>query len=128
MDKYYKNNIIISLKENNKYFELIKGENIYSHPNIYYQNLELFKILNISNIFTIRDILSYLDENKDKKVNINLIFTLNIIINFFSIGAIIPTKIDYGLNNIIGILNNILYKIPIFSIFPDMDILVKISK
>ena len=107
MDKYYKNNIIISLKENNKYFELIKGENIYSHPNIYYQNLELFKILNISNIFTIRDILSHLDENKEKRVNINLIFILNILINFFSIGAIIPTKIDYGLNNIIGILNTI---------------------
>ena len=107
MEKYYNNNINISVKENNKYFELVKAENIYSYPNLYYQSLELFKILNISNIFTIRDILTYLDENKEKRVNVNLIFVLNITINFLTSSAIINSKIDYGLKNIIGILNAI---------------------
>ena len=106
MEKYYINNINISVKENNKYFESLKAENIYSNPNIYYQSLELFKILNLSNIFTIRDILSHLNIKKEKKVNINLLFILNIIINFLMSNCIIPSKIDYGLKNIIGILNS----------------------
>ena len=107
MEKYYKNNINISVQENNKFFESLKAENIYSYPNIYYQSLELFKILNMSNIFTIRDIFFHLNKNKEKKANINLIFILNLMINFLTINCIIPQKIDYGLNNILGILNNL---------------------
>ena len=107
MEKYYKNNINISVKENNKFFESLKAENIYSHPNIYYQSLELFKILNISNIFTIRDILNLLNENKEEKANINLIFILSMIINYITANCIIPKKAEYGLNNILGILNNL---------------------
>ena len=107
MEKYYKNNINISLKENNKYFESLYAENIYSHPNIYYQSLELFKILNISNFFTIRELFYHLNENYDEQVNINLIFILNIINNYIIANCIIPKKMDYGLNNILGILNNL---------------------
>jgi len=107
LEKYYKNNINISVKENNKFFESLKGENIYSTPNIYYQSLELFKILNMSNIFTIRDIFFHLNSKKEQKANINLLFMLNIIINFFMMNSIIPSKIDYGLKNIIGILNTL---------------------
>ena len=107
MEKYYKNNINISVKENNKFFESLKAENIYYHPNIYYQSLELFKILNISNIFTIREIYTHLNEKGGKKINIDLIFILNLIINFMTSNCIIPKKIDYGLKNILGILNNL---------------------
>ena len=107
MEKYYKNNINISVKENNKFFESLKAENIYYHPNIYYQSLELFKILNISNIFTIREIYIHLNEKGGKKINIDLIFILNLIINFMTSNCIIPKKIDYGLKNILGILNNL---------------------
>ena len=107
LEKYYKNNIIITLKENNKYFEYLKAENIYTNPNIYYQSLELFKILNMSNIFTIKEILSHLNENKNSKVNINLLFILNKIINFLMVNSIISEKIDYGLNNILGIISNL---------------------
>ena len=107
MEKYYKNNINISVKENNKFFESLKAENIYYHPNIYYQSLELFKILNISNIFTIREIYTHLNEKGGKKINIDLIFILNLIINFMTSNCIIPKKIDYGLKNILVILNNL---------------------
>ena len=106
MEKYYKNNINISVKENNKFFESLKAENIYFNPNFYYQSLELFKILNISNIFTIREIYNHLNEKKEKKINIDLIFILNIIINYMTTNCIIPKKMDYGLKNILGILNN----------------------
>ena len=44
MDKYYKNNFIISVKENNSYFEALKKE-INSYPNLYYQSLELFNLI-----------------------------------------------------------------------------------
>ena len=107
MEKYYKNNINISVKENNKFFESLKAENIYFNPNFYYQSLELFKILNISNIFTIREIYNHLNEKKEKKINIDLIFILNIIINYMTTNCIIPKKIDYGLKNILVILNNL---------------------
>jgi len=107
VEKYYKNNINISVKENNKFFESLKAENIFSHPNIYYQSLELFKIINISNIFTIRDIFNLLNEDKEEKANINLIFILSMIINYITANCIIPKKAEYGLNNILGILNNL---------------------
>ena len=69
--------------------------------------MELFKILNISNIFTIRDILNLLNDNKEEKANINLIFILSMIINYITANCIIPKKAEYGLNNILGILNNL---------------------
>ena len=42
--KYYKNNFIISVKENNAYFEELKKD-INSYPNLYYQSLELFNLI-----------------------------------------------------------------------------------
>ena len=61
----------------------------------------------MSNIFTIKEILSHLNENKNSKVNINLLFILNKIINFLMVNSIISEKIDYGLNNILGIISNL---------------------
>ena len=107
MEKYYKNNLIISLKENNSYFEKLKSKNISSYPNIYYQSLELCNILNIGNYYNIKNIIAHLNEKYDNKININLIYALKLIMNFLSTNCIISNRINYGSNNVFGILNSI---------------------
>ena len=106
MDKYYKNNFIISVKENNAYFEELKKD-INSYPNLYYQSLELFNLLNIGNSFNIKNILSHLFENNKKKSNFKFLFIYRITINFLSINCSISNRIEYGLNNLLGIFNSL---------------------
>lgn len=106
-EKYYKNNIIISLKENNSYFEEIKAKNISSNPSIYFQSLELFNILNLGNIFNLRNIFEYLNKNYKEKISINFLFALKMIMNFLSINCCIRNRMNYGLNNLIGIFNSL---------------------
>lgn len=111
MEKYYKNNLIISLKENNLYFEDIKTKNISSNPSIYFKSLELFKILNLGNFFNLRNIFEYLNKNYKEKININFLFALKMIMNFLSISCCILHRTNYGLNNLIGIFNSLNFKV-----------------
>ena len=104
-EKYYKNNFIISLKENNLYFEEIKNKNISTNPNIYYQSLELFNIFNVGNLFNIKNIFKYL--NTKDKINIDFIFAFKMTMNFLTINCSIPNRIKYGLNNLFGIFNSL---------------------
>ena len=104
--KYYKNNFIISVKENNSYFEALKKE-INSYPNLYYQSLELFNLLNIGNSFNIKNILSHLFENNKKKTNFKFLFIYRMTMNFLTINCTISNRIEYGLNNLLGIYNSL---------------------
>ena len=106
MEKYYKNNSSISLKENNSYFEELKTNYISSYPNIYYQSLELFNILNIGNIFNIKNILVHLFEKNENHSNVDFLFIFKMTMNFLTINCIMPNRINYGLNNLLGILNS----------------------
>ena len=107
LEKYYKNNLVISLKENNSYFEELKSKNISSSPNIYYQSLEIYNVLNIGNVFNIRNIFSYLNNNYKNKININFLFAFKMVINFLSTTCSIQSRQNYGLNNLLGILNSL---------------------
>ena len=107
LEKYYKNNLVISLKENNLYFEEIKSKNISSEPNIYYQSLEIFNVLNMGNIFNIRNIFSFLNQKYKNKIGINFLFAFKMIINFFTTTCSIQSRLKYGLNNLLGIINSL---------------------
>ena len=108
-EKYYMNNMTISLKENNLYFEEIKSKYLSSEPSIYYQSLELFNVLNIGNYNNICNILELLNKfnNNKNRININFIFGFKMIMNFLSINCCIQNRINYGLNNLFGILNTL---------------------
>jgi hypothetical protein len=107
IEKYYRNNLIISLKENNVYFEKLKSKNISSSPNIYYQSLELFNVLNMGNAYNIRNILEHLNEINGIKIKVNFLFAFKISMNFLSTNCIISNRINYGLNNLFGIFNSL---------------------
>jgi hypothetical protein len=107
IEKYYRNNLIISLKENNVYFEKLKSKNISSSPNIYYQSLELFNVLNMGNAYNIRNILEHLNEINGIQIKVNFLFAFKISMNFLSTNCIISNRINYGLNNLFGIFNSL---------------------
>ena len=119
IEKYYRNNLIISLKENNAYFEELKSKNLDTYPNIYYQSIELFNILNMGNVYNIRNIFEHLNEMNAIKININFLFALKISMNFLLTNCILSNKINYGLNNIFGIFNSLNIDMS------DIDILLK---
>ena len=107
LEKYYKNNMTISLKENNSYFEKLKAKYISSNPHIYYQSLELFNVLNLGNVLNIKNILGYLNEKAENGINIDFLFIFKMTINFLTINCPIQNRINYGLNNLLGIFNSV---------------------
>ena len=106
LEKYNKNNMNISLKENNLYFEEIKSKNISNKPNIYFQSLELFNVLNIGNVFNIKNIMEHLNEKIQDKINIDFLFIFKMTMNYLTINCPINNRINYGLNNLLGIFNS----------------------
>ena len=118
-EKYFLNNMFLSLKENNLYFEEIKTKYLSSKPNLYYISLELVNILNIGNYNNIKNIFELLkkENNNIEKININFLFGFKMIMNFLTTNCCIQNRINYGLNNLFGILNTLNLNIKEINIF-----------
>ena len=108
-EKYYKNNFNITiLEENNIYFNKLKNKYYSKSPNVFYQCAELYNVLTISNVFNILKIMNMLNNlnNNFNKENIYFIFALRVINNYLTMSAVIPNRINEGLNYTLNIINS----------------------